>query len=141
ARRLEPLPPEGSCSIACRSETRTTIRTSTSTIEEVVRTVRVFLRKTFLQISRKYFIRDLFSLGDLAVPRAPQAADQGSRLGQLFCVEDSLVQVHHPVGPAGGLRVVRDHHDRFLELLIQAVQQLQDLFVRLRVEVARGLVR
>src|SRR6476619_3523210 len=109
--RLAPRPPDGSASIAFRSETRTTMRTSTRMIEAVVRNIRVFLRKTFLQIRRKNFI---------APPSHPPEV---AGLGQLVGLENALVEVHHPVGTARGLRVVRDHDDRFAELLVQALQK------------------
>ena len=43
-------------------------------------------------------------------------------------------------GALGGVRVVRHHDDRLLELLVQPLQQRQHLARRLRVEVAGRLV-
>ena len=70
--RLAPFPPEGSASIAASSDTSVTISTRTRMIEPVVRTVRVFLRKTFFQISRKYFIA-------VSRCRPPSARPRGGR--------------------------------------------------------------
>src|SRR5687768_5399468 len=108
-RRLAPRPPEGSASIAFRSDTRTTISTSTRMIEPVVRTIRVFLRKTFLQTRRKYFI------GSSSHPA------HVAGLGQLVGLEHALVEMHHPVRAGRRLRVVRHHDDRLPELLIQTL--------------------
>src|ERR1700730_13264925 len=110
--RLDPFPPDGSASIAWRSETSTTIRTSTSTIEPVVRIVRSFLRKTLRQTRWKNFTSHPL---------------QGSRSGQLLGVEDSLVEMDHAMGAAGCLRIVSHHHDRLVELAVQPIQELQNL--------------
>src|SRR5213596_4053323 len=39
----------------------------------------------------------------------------------------ALVQVAYEMGALGGVRVVRHHHDRLLELLVQPLEQRQDL--------------
>src|SRR6266566_2945439 len=52
----------------------------------------------------------------------------------------ALVEVPHQVRPLRGVRVVRHHQDRLLELPIQTLEQRQDLLRRLAVQVARRLV-
>ena len=80
-RRFAPFPPDGSASIAWSSEVRTTIRTSTRTIEPVVRTIRVFLRKTFFQIRRRYFIRSSFGRSASRSRSAPRSGGSPCRGG------------------------------------------------------------
>src|SRR5437773_9636148 len=124
---VAPLPVPVVPSIASRSEESTTISTSTSTIEAIVRKARIFLRKTFFQIKRKYFT---------ASPRVPRTLDDGGRLRR----QHPLVQVELPVGAPRGPRVVRHHDDRLVVLVVQAVEKDQDLLGALRVEVPGRLV-
>src|SRR5882672_4323577 len=124
---VAPLPVPVVPSIASRSEESTTIRTSTSTIEAIVRKARIFLRKTFFQMKRKYFT---------ASPRVPRTLDDSGRLRR----QHPLVQVELPVGAPRGPRVVRHHDDRLVVLVIQAVEQDEDLLGALRVEVPGRLV-
>src|SRR6267142_964015 len=124
---VAPLPVPVVPSIPSRNDDRTTIRTSTRTIEAIVKKARIFLRKTFFQMKRKYFT---------ASPRVPRSLDDRRRLRR----QHPLVQMELPVGPSRGPRVVRHHDDRLVVLLVQAVEQDEDLLGALRVQVPGRLV-
>ena len=53
---------------------------------------------------------------------------------------DRLFQVQHAARPLGGVRIVRHHHDRLLEFLVEPLQQRQHFAGRLGVEIAGRLV-
>src|SRR6267142_3158996 len=124
---VAPLPVPVVPSIPSRNDDRTTIRTSTRTIEAIVKKARIFLRKTFFQMKRKYFT---------ASPRVPRSLDDRRRLRR----QHPLVQMELPVGASRGPRVVRQHDDRLVVLLVQAVEQDEDLLGALRVQVPGRLV-
>src|SRR5690606_13059129 len=96
-------------------------------IETRVRTVRVLRRNSSAQTRCRYFI---------AI--APVSGRSGG-VGGLFD-QRALVEVQGVGGVLGGLRVVGDHHDGLAVLAVERLQQPQDLFGRLAVEVAGGLV-
>ena len=54
--------------------------------------------------------------------------------------QHTLLEMPLDVGPFGGAGIVRHHDDGLLELAVQRLEQVQDLFGALRVEVARRLV-
>ncbi len=54
--------------------------------------------------------------------------------------EHALLEVVARVGLLRRARVVRDHHDRLLEVPVERLQEVEDLEGALRVEVAGGLV-
>src|SRR5256712_4806821 len=85
-------------------------------IPRIVSAVRRRCRKRFLKASRRSFT---------AGPS----------------LEFALVQVAYQVRALGGVRVVRHHHDRLRELLVQPLEQRENLLGRFAVQVARRLVR
>src|SRR5262245_1632947 len=91
-------------------------RNSAITTLSMVRMVRRLLRNRLTRTREKRF---------MASPRRS--------VGQ-----HALVEMQHPVGALGGVRIVGDHDDRLLELLVEPLQQLQDLLARLAVEVPGG---
>src|SRR5262245_41969239 len=93
-------------------------RNSAITTLSMVRMVRRLLRNRFTTTSENRF---------MASPRRS--------VGQ-----HALVEVQHPAGALGGVRIVGDHDDGLLELAIEPLEQLEDLFPRLAVEVAGRLV-
>src|SRR5947208_1221117 len=116
---VAPLPVPVVPSIASRSDESTTIRTSTSTMDAIVRKARIFLRKTFFQMKRKYFMASAQIAGPL------------DRRGSLLR-QHPLVQVELPVGARGRPRVVRHHDDRLVVFDVQAVEQDEYLLGALR---------
>ena len=100
------------------------------TIASAVRTVRT-LRPSRLFRAKRVTARDLVHrLGDLVLGRALELPD-----------DQPVGEVEDAVGDRRGSRLVGDHHDRLAELLDGVPEQLEDLAARLRVEVARRLVR
>ena len=76
----------------------------------------------------------------LAAPGALQdQADEFHAVAHLFD-ERALLEMQQVRGALGGVRVVRHHDDRLLELLVQPLQQREDFRRRLRIEVAGRLV-
>ena len=55
--------------------------------------------------------------------------------------QHTLLEMTLDVRARGGAGIVRDHHDGLLELAVQRLQQVQDVFGALRVEVTGRLVR
>src|SRR5256885_12691268 len=111
---VAPLPVPVVPSIASRSDESTTMRTSTSTMEAIVRKARIFLRKTFFQMKRRNF---------MGSPRFPRSLGGHGSLRR----PHPLVQVELPVGARRGPRVVRPHDDGLVGLVVQAVEQGEEL--------------
>src|SRR3989449_1207910 len=123
-----PLVRPVSYSIASRREDSTTISTRTRTIDAMVRKARLFLRKTFFQMKRKYFIR------------LPPLARAFHRRRRLLDRQDALVEVQHPMRARRGARIVGHHDDRLVVLGVQPVQEVEDLPRAFRVQVSGRLV-
>src|SRR5689334_21925344 len=84
----------------------------------VVRIVRRLLRPRFTSTSRKTLTTSPRSVG-----------------------QHALVEMQDGLRALGRVRIVRDHDDRLLVLLVQALEQLQDLLARFAIEVAGRFVR
>ena len=52
----------------------------------------------------------------------------------------ALFEVQGALGPLGGARVVRDHHDGLAVVAVERLQQIEDLIARLAIEIAGRLV-
>src|SRR5262245_25340496 len=91
-------------------------RNKATTTLSMVRMVRRLLRPRLTSTSEKK-------------PTAP------SLVGQ-----HALFEVERSTGALGRVRVVRHHHDRLLEFLVEPVEQREDLLAGLAVEVAGRLV-
>ena len=87
-------------------------------IDSSVKMVRIFRRQTLLPDERA---------GNLHRQSPPQRATPFSRCSVR-------------VGALGGVRVVRDHHDRLAVLAVERLQQVEDFVARLAIEIARRLV-
>src|ERR1700744_3728949 len=110
---------------ACWKEMRTASSRPNSRkavmIDTSVSTVRVLRRNSAAQIRWRYFI----------------ASGGGRRVGR---DQRALVQMQRMARAAGGLRIVRDHHDGLAVLAVQRAQQRQHALGRFAVQVAGGFV-
>ena len=96
-------------------------------------------RRTVLRVRIQVFAQVLQDVGQVLHGVTPDAGRR--RLVPLDGRhEHALLEVALDVRARGGARVVRDHHDRLLEVAVQRLQQVQDLLGALRVEVAGRLV-
>ena len=86
-------------------------------IESSVNVVRNFRRQTFFQIERQ-------ELHDVHRPPG----------------ENALVEMQRAPRAVGGVRIVRDHHDRLAVIAVERLQQVEDLVAGLAIEIAGRLV-
>src|SRR6185295_9956593 len=71
----------------------------------------------------------------------PTAGGSTSRRHRLLLqIERALVEVHLTRSVLGSLRIVRDHDDGLLLLLIERAHEPKDFLGRVTIEVTRGLV-
>ena len=84
-------------------------------IDSSVKIVRIFFRHRLLQRSGRNFMRALLH-------------------------QHALLEVQRALGALGGVRIVRDHHDRLAVLAVERLQQIEDLVAGLAIEVAGRLV-
>ena len=76
-----------------------------------------------------------------SVPEALHAVEHAVGRRREHLVDDLAIgEEDHPVGVAGGDRIVRDHHDRLAEVAHRAAHELEDLGAGPAVEVAGRLV-
>src|SRR5512140_1063612 len=111
-RRNIPFPPEGSESSVASSVPMMQMTKRGRRIDPIVRIDRVFFRKTFFRTSgRKRMTSSLPGRHGRRCRDADRLAVPAHVL-----LEHPLVEVDQAVCAGGGLRVVRDHQDRLLEL-------------------------
>ena len=104
-------------------------------IDSSVNVVRNFRRQTFFQIERQEFHRLILGSAGRRrsddLPAGPQA---------LPPCQHALLEVQRPPRALGGVRIVRDHHDRLAVIAVERLQQVEDLVAGLAIEIAGRLV-
>src|SRR5262245_10766271 len=115
--RRASLPTRIDASSVSRTPRSVQNRNSATTTLMVVRNVRILLRPRLTSTSERRFMRASRLLRQLA-----------------------LFEVNEPLGALGGMRIVRHHDDRLLELGVETLQQREDFLGRLAVEITGRLV-
>ena len=106
----------------------------------IVSAVRRLLRRALFRTRPMNFMSSSGGPGRSSRNRPPTLLDRSIAYRCALLDQRALLEVQEVRGALGRVRIVRHHHDRLLELLIQPLQERQNLAGRLGVEIAGRLV-